>query len=133
MPSRPAKFQPPHARSRVEANREADARRGSARQRGYDRVWECASANYRREHPLCEYCLAGAFGHEPGDVTPAELVDHLYPHRGDMGLFWDERLWVASCKADHDGPKQAAERQGRAALDALARLLGRPTLPTPSR
>lgn len=128
MPTMPGTFRPAGGRSRAESRREADERRGSARARGYGAPWERAAAAYRMARPLCEYCLAGAFGHAVGTVTPATLVDHLYPHRGDMGLFWDRRFWVAACKADHDGPKQAAERQGRAALDALALAIGRAPL-----
>lgn len=104
----------------------ADQRRGSARERGYDTRWAKASAGRLKRHPVCEYCEAGAFG--PACVSAAELTDHLYPHRGDRDLFWRADLWVSACASCHNGPKQTAERRGRAALDQLARLLGRPTL-----
>jgi tetratricopeptide (TPR) repeat protein len=33
-------------------------------------------------HPLCNCCL------ERGTVTPAEICDHVEPHRGDVNKFW---------------------------------------------
>lgn len=113
-------------RSKVERNREADARRGSAHARGYDSRWAKASKGRLRSHPLCEYCEVGAFG--PARVKAATLTDHLYPHGGDRALFWISALWVSACTDCHSGPKQAAERRGRSDLDALATLLHRPLL-----
>ncbi len=119
----PGTFRPAGARTRSEVKREADGRRGSARERGYTTAWDRAAKRYLREHPLCEYAQAET----PPRIVAAELVDHLYPHRGDQDLFWDEANWVATTKDFHDGPKQAAERAGKPAIDALARRLGRPT------
>jgi hypothetical protein len=127
MPSKPQVFRPSGQRSKVERNREADARRGSAASRGYDGKWVKASKAHQRAHPLCAYCEAGAWG-DPPRVTASALTDHLYPHGGDKVLFWLSRLWVSCCADCHNGPKQAAERRGRSALDALARRLGRPLL-----
>ena len=99
-----------------------DADRGAARARGYDSRWDKASRSYRRAHPLCAYCAL------EGEVSPARLVDHLYPHRVYDGVFWEKQWWVASCHACHSGMKQRAERVGKAALDDLAKRLGRPLL-----
>jgi 5-methylcytosine-specific restriction protein A len=118
VPTMPPTFRPAGALSRREANRTYDQRRGSARERGYTSRWDKASAGHLRNHPLCRYCELA------GDLTPATLTDHLYPHRGDSGLFWNSAYWIASCKPCHDGFKQGVERQGRAALDKLARRLG---------
>jgi 5-methylcytosine-specific restriction endonuclease McrA len=112
------------ARSRREANRQYDARRGSARDRGYDARWDKASAAHRREHPFCQYCEAGAFG--AVRVSSTTCTDHLYPHRGDADLFWAAQWWVGSCDECHAGPKQSAELKGRRELDRLAALLGLP-------
>lgn len=30
-------------------------------------------------------------------MTPARVVDHITPHRGDVALFWDESNWQALC------------------------------------
>lgn len=126
LPTRPRIFRPRPQQPRQVREREADQRRGSARSRGYDSRWDKASASHRREHPLCAYCEAGVFG--PARVKPADLTDHLYPHRQFEGVFWLKALWVSCCHECHSGPKQALERQGRAALDRLARQLGRPAL-----
>ena len=37
-----------------------------------------------------------------GKITPATIVDHIVPHRGDMLLFWDQENWQALCKECHD-------------------------------
>ncbi|WP_303698784.1 hypothetical protein [Brevundimonas naejangsanensis] len=118
MASRPRVFRATAQPTRQQQNREADRRRGSARQRGYTTAWDKASAGHVRNNPLCRYCdLAG-------QVRPAELTDHLYPHRGDQDVFWNKRYWIASCAECHSGFKQRVERRGRAAIDALAIRLG---------
>lgn len=48
-----------------------------------------------------------------GRITPATVVDHIQPHRGDAALFWREANWQALCAPHHDGAKQALERSGR--------------------
>ena len=73
-----------------------DRLRGGAVYRGYDRRWREARAAYLRRHPLCVYCQA------EGKLTPATVVDHVLPHRGDMKLFWDVNNWQALCKEHHD-------------------------------
>jgi 5-methylcytosine-specific restriction endonuclease McrA len=123
MPTMPPMFRPHAAPAKAEQRREQDERRGSAAARGYDRRWAKASASFRDAHPLCQYCQLD------GRLAPAVLTDHLYPHRRFDGVFWRKEWWVASCKSCHDGMKQAVERAGKAALDALARRLGRPVHP----
>lgn len=119
MVKKPATFRP-HGRADVAA-REYERERGTARERGYDARWEKCSAHHRTLHPLCAYCALA------GRVTAATLVDHLYPHKGDARVFWFEPWWVSACASCHSGFKQGVERQGRAAVDALALRLGRPT------
>jgi len=54
-------------------------------------------------HPLCAE-------HEGrGRKVAAVLVDHIVPHCGDYGLFWDEDNWQSLCKPCHDR-KTARER-----------------------
>lgn len=58
--------------------------------------WKRASKEFLAKHPLCDEC-----GRQ-GKVTPAEHTDHITPHRGDVGLFWDVSNWqplCASCNA----------------------------------
>jgi 5-methylcytosine-specific restriction protein A len=52
------------------------------------------------DHPFCVRC--GVF---------AQVVDHVVPHRGDMGLFWDETNWAPMCKRCHD--RKTASEDGR--------------------
>ena len=32
----------------------------------------------------------------------ATIVDHVMPHKGDLGLFWDRNNWRGLCKYHHD-------------------------------
>ena len=73
-----------------------DRLRGSAAERGYDAKWRRARKRFLRSHPLCANCLS------QGVLTPATVVDHIVPHRGDHRLFWDEQNWQPLCKACHD-------------------------------
>ncbi|WP_337513237.1 HNH endonuclease [Ruminococcus sp.] len=63
----------------------------SAASRGYTSRWQRISRQYLRQHPLCVRC-----------GRPAQVVDHIVPHRGREQLFWDESNWQALCKACHD-------------------------------
>lgn len=86
--------QPGHTRcARHGPAREA---RGSAAERGYDARWRKARLAFLAAHPLCAEC------ERAGRVTPARVVDHVVPHRGDQRLFWDEGNWQALC--DHTSP-----------------------------
>lgn len=82
-------------RSRL-IRKESDERRGTAAQRGYDGAWQKARKGYLAKHPLCASCLRG------GKYTPATVVDHIIPHRGDKNLFWDSENWQSLCKQCHD-------------------------------
>jgi 5-methylcytosine-specific restriction protein A len=73
-----------------------DALRGGAYVRGYDARWRKARALYLRQHPLCAECR------RDGALTPATVVDHIVPHRGDKVLFWDQQNWQPLCKGCHD-------------------------------
>jgi 5-methylcytosine-specific restriction protein A len=56
-------------------------------------------------HPLCKMCGAR------GVVTPATVVDHVKPHKGDWNLFALGEL-QSLCKPCHDSPKRAFELRG---------------------
>lgn len=122
MPSMPPTFRSRFQCSKVERDRASDARRGTARERGYDSAWTKAAKGHLRSDPFCRYCAL------IDEVVGATLVDHLYPHKGDRWLFWFRPFWVSCCKPCHDGFKQRTERQGLTALDLLAQQLGLPTL-----
>jgi 5-methylcytosine-specific restriction protein A len=46
-----------------------------------------------------------------GRITPATVIDHITPHRGDRALFWQSSNWQALCKPCHDR-KTATEDGG---------------------
>ena len=68
----------------------------SAASRGYNSRWRRESKKFLELHPLCQECL------KKGIATPATVVDHIVPHRGDVKLFWDRSNWQALCKSCHD-------------------------------
>lgn len=70
--------------------------RENAASRGYDGRWKSARRAYLRRNPLCAECRRN------GKLTPATVVDHIVPHRGDVRLFWDKTNWQPLCKDCHD-------------------------------
>lgn len=89
-----------------EDRKKYDQERGSAHQRGYGARWRKAREGFLRNHPLCRMCEA------QGRVTPATIVDHITPHKGDSTLFWSKDNWQPLCKPCHDRHKQRLERSG---------------------
>lgn len=73
-----------------------ESRRGSAHARGYNARWQKCSKLFLREHPTCAECERHGF------VSEATLVDHIIPHRGNEGLFWDQDNWQALCDSCHN-------------------------------
>lgn len=85
---------PKHTATRALAQKHDS--RLSARERGYTVRWQKARGEYLSRHPLCVICMRG------GQVTPATVVDHIVPHKGDDDRFWDVTNWQALCKPCHD-------------------------------
>ena len=75
--------------------KEHDERRGSARERGYDRRWENLRIVHLAGEPLCRLCAA------QGLATAADLVDHIVPIR-DGGAVLDEENLQSLCRRCHD-------------------------------
>lgn len=100
------KVVPSGARCPCQAKRDAerkarfDKTRPGSSQRGYDREWQKARAAFLRQHPVCALCGA-----------PANVVDHMTPHRGDKAIFWDKSRWQPLCTPCHSGAKQRQERR----------------------
>lgn len=67
----------------------------------YNAEWRRLSKAFLEEHP---YCACGCGG-------KATIVDHIRPHRGDLGLFWDQSNWQGMTKKHHDA-KTAREDGG---------------------
>lgn len=70
--------------------------RDSAYERGYSSRWQKVRKRFLAKYPLCAEC------ERTGKLTPATVVDHIKPHRGDKALFWDENNWQPLCKKCHD-------------------------------
>jgi 5-methylcytosine-specific restriction enzyme A len=79
--------------------------RPGAWDRGYDRKWERAAAQFRWRNPLCLGCLA------IGVKRKAVVVDHVIPHRGDQRLFWQPHNWQSACAWHHNSIKPELERR----------------------
>ena len=73
-----------------------DNKRASAHERGYTSKWRRLSKLYLKAHPLCVECK------RHGRLTPATVVDHIVPHRGNEQLMWSESNWQGLCKRCHD-------------------------------
>ena len=48
---------------------------------------------------------------EIGTVTPASIVDHVVPHKGDVNAFWLSEL-QSLCERCHNSGKKAEEARG---------------------
>lgn len=88
-----------------EASRAYNELRPSAAKRGYNSKWQKARRTYLNNHPLCAECK------RKGRITPATVVDHIIPHKGNSKLFWDTNNWQPLCKQCHDR-KTATEDGG---------------------
>jgi 5-methylcytosine-specific restriction enzyme A len=106
------RVQPMPAQTRIATIGESGWRRSDATtaERGYGSRWQRARVRFLREHPLCAMCDA----ENPPRLTPACIVDHKVPHRGDQDLFWDESNWQSLCTTCHNSHKQRLERSGNA-------------------
>lgn len=103
MPTMPKTFRAPWQGTAEEAAREADQRRGSARERGYTTQWDKASKGFLAKHPLCLACLAA------GITALSEVTDHVEPHKGDRARFWNRDNWQPCCRWHHDVVKSRLE------------------------
>ena len=50
--------------------------------------------------------------HHKGQKVPANVVDHIIPHRGDTRLFYDSSNLQSMTKRCHDSMKQSQEKGG---------------------
>lgn len=73
-----------------------EQRRGNSNARGYNHKWRKARETWLTKEPLCVSCKA------MGRVTPASVVDHITPHRGDSKLFWNTSNWQSLCEKCHN-------------------------------
>ena len=107
-----------HAKQR---QRETDSRRGTSTQRGYGHRWQQARRVFLAENPLCLAC------EKVSRLTPATVVDHIDPHKGDASKFWNRGNWQPLCKPCHDA--KTAREDGGFGRDTKANPDNAPTLP----
>lgn len=67
------------------------------------KAWKQLRLDHLARHPLCVYCQ------REGKLTPATVVDHIQPHKGNIDLFLDSKNLQSLCKVHHDSSKQRAE------------------------
>ncbi|WP_309387495.1 HNH endonuclease signature motif containing protein [Cerasicoccus frondis] len=65
--------------------------------------WRKERKRFLEQHPVCVMCPEHS-------RQPATVVDHIKPHKGDEGLFWDQDNWQPLCKPCHDIHKQRIEK-----------------------
>jgi 5-methylcytosine-specific restriction enzyme A len=68
-----------------------------------NQLWRRARINFLAEHPLCVMCEADS------KIEPANVVDHIIPHKGDQELFWAQGNWQALCRWHHNVVKRSHE------------------------
>jgi 5-methylcytosine-specific restriction endonuclease McrA len=68
--------------------------------------WKLLRKQQLAHSPLCAFC------EKQGKVTPANVVDHKQPHKGDKDLFFAPGNLQSLCKTCHDSAKQRAEKAG---------------------
>lgn len=88
----------------VQRQRE-NAQRDKAIASMYGSRWRKARAIYLRSNPLCVQCIAASL------IVPANVVDHIEPHKGDEALFWNRANWQSLCAPCHS-TKTASEDGG---------------------
>ena len=73
----------------------------------YGSTWQKYRKTFLRSNPLCvcDDCK--------DKLTPANVVDHIIPHRGDERLFWDTANHQPLAKRCHDKKtnKEVRDRQ----------------------
>ena len=87
---------------RQQRKAEVEARRPSARERGYDTKWERESKAFLAK-PENHRCACGC-------GQPAEMVDHRIAHKGDQRLFWNRANWHPMTKRCNS--RKAARDEG---------------------
>lgn len=67
--------------------------------------WQRLRKHVLTKQPLCVICL------KEKRITPATVVDHIKPHKGDVKLFFDINNLQPLCKGCHD--RKTAKEDGR--------------------
>ena len=67
--------------------------------------WQQLRKQVLNKQPLCVECLKAK------RITPATVVDHIKPHKGNEKLFYDISNLQSLCKSCHD--RKTAKEDGR--------------------
>jgi 5-methylcytosine-specific restriction enzyme A len=70
------------------------------------KLWKQLRQVHLARNPLCTSCLV------EGNTTPANVVNHVRPHRGDWALFSDPANLQSLCKYHHDSEAQSQDIRG---------------------
>jgi len=60
---------------------------------------------FLQAYPLCAMC-------PDESKRAATVVDHIEPHRGDLGRFWDQANWQPLCTQHHNRSAQQQDIRG---------------------
>ena len=80
------------------------------RRKSYNRLystsrWKAIRLHILSKQPLCTQCM------KTKRITPATVVDHVNPHKGNEELFYDKANLQPLCKSCHD--RKTAKEDGR--------------------
>lgn len=77
------------------------------------RKWQRLASDWIHKYPLCVLCLVrGTNSIYHNDGSSHLHVDHIEPHRGDSGLFWDQNNLETLCRDCHAIDKRSHEERG---------------------
>lgn len=114
MPPRPPVYrpgvpgkagQPKPARPKRTPQAMGDQNRGTAHERGYDRVWQRLRLMHLRANPFCKF-----HWDRHGVTVIADMVDHIDPVQLAPERRLDPLNLQSLCNACHNGPKQREDR-----------------------
>lgn len=107
MPRNPPVHRPPGRGDGTQQRPHPRSPAAQAYHRWYGlKEWKVAREAQLAVQPLCERCL------QSEDVTPATVVNHRIPHRGDWSLFIDPNNHESLCAPHHDSLVQREEARG---------------------
>ena len=61
------------------------------------KAWKELRLDHLAKEPLCVFCQ------REGKLTPATVVDHITPHKGNLDLFFDDNNLQSLCKLHQIG------------------------------
>jgi len=88
-----------------ERRKQSASRREQEHLHLYSTDWKKLRLMILMEQPLCVECKSH------GRLTPASVIDHVTPHKGDMALFYDRSNLQSLCTSCHSA-KTAREDGG---------------------